>query len=164
MRWHCPRRPAPGDCFALGCSFRHADRVRQSLNIGNKRNIFLCLMDMVTFGEKEESQTKANIEVNDALRKVGVAPGHLLLDVPEIHQLLELPLKLGAVVGVRWPAPSGLKPSTLPRPPAPNLAYSNPKMAEIALRNIGRRAKHKVPARKSRLEIWCCGWRWRAAP
>ena len=34
-----------------------------------------------------------------ALRKVGVAPGHLLLDVPEIHQLL-VPLKLGAVVGV----------------------------------------------------------------
>ena len=31
-----------------------------------------------------------------ALREVGVAPGHLLLDVPEIHQLLEL----GAVVGV----------------------------------------------------------------
>ena len=27
---------------------------------------------------------------------------------------------------------------------APNLAYSNPEMAEIALRNIGRRAKHKV--------------------
>ena len=25
-----------------------------------------------------------------ALREVGVAPGHLLLDVPEIHQLLEL--------------------------------------------------------------------------
>ena len=35
-----------------------------------------------------------------ALREVGVAPGHLLLDVPEIHQLLELPLELGAVVGV----------------------------------------------------------------
>ena len=34
-----------------------------------------------------------------ALREVGVAPGHLLLDVPEIHQLLELPLQLGAVVG-----------------------------------------------------------------
>ena len=34
-----------------------------------------------------------------ALREVGVAPGHLLLDVPEIHQLLELPLELGAVVG-----------------------------------------------------------------
>ena len=29
-----------------------------------------------------------------------MAPGHLLLDVPEIHQLLELPLELGAVVGV----------------------------------------------------------------
>ena len=27
---------------------------------------------------------------------------------------------------------------------APNLAYSDPEMAEIALRNIGRRAKHKV--------------------
>ena len=27
---------------------------------------------------------------------------------------------------------------------APNLAYSNPKMAEIALRNIERMAKHKV--------------------
>ena len=37
---------------------------------------------------------------DDALREVGVAPGHLLLDVPEIHQLLELPLELGAVVGV----------------------------------------------------------------
>ena len=35
-----------------------------------------------------------------ALGEVGVAPGHLLLDVPEIHQLLELPLKLKAVVGV----------------------------------------------------------------
>ena len=35
-----------------------------------------------------------------ALHEVGVAPGHLLLDVPEIHQLLELPLELGAVVGV----------------------------------------------------------------
>ena len=31
-----------------------------------------------------------------ALREVGVAPDHLLLDVPEIHQLLELPLELGA--------------------------------------------------------------------
>ena len=28
--------------------------------------------------------------------------------------------------------------------PVSNLAYSDPKMAEIALRNIGRRAKHKV--------------------
>ena len=37
---------------------------------------------------------------DDALHKIGVAPGHLLLDVLEIHQLLELPLKLGAVVGV----------------------------------------------------------------
>ena len=27
---------------------------------------------------------------------------------------------------------------------APNLAYSDPEMAEIALRNIGRRAKRKV--------------------
>ena len=27
---------------------------------------------------------------------------------------------------------------------APNLAYSDPEMAEIALRNIERRAKHKV--------------------
>ena len=27
---------------------------------------------------------------------------------------------------------------------APSLAYSDPEMAEIALRNIGRRAKHKV--------------------
>ena len=35
-----------------------------------------------------------------AALQVGVASGHLLLDVPEIHQLLELPLKLGAVVGV----------------------------------------------------------------
>ena len=31
---------------------------------------------------------------DDALREVGVAPGHLLLDVPEIHQLLELPLEV----------------------------------------------------------------------
>ena len=29
---------------------------------------------------------------DDALREVGVAPGHLLLDVPEILQLLELPV------------------------------------------------------------------------
>ena len=36
---------------------------------------------------------------------------------------------------------------------APNLAYSDPEMAEIALRNIKRRAKHKV-ARKSRSGIW----------
>ena len=31
------------------------------------------------------------------MRSAKWAPGHLLLDVPEIHQLLELPLKLGAV-------------------------------------------------------------------
>ena len=30
---------------------------------------------------------------DDALREVGVAPGHLLLDALEIHQLLELPLE-----------------------------------------------------------------------
>ena len=32
---------------------------------------------------------------------------------------------------------------------ASNLANSNPEMAEIALRNIGRRARRKGPARKS---------------
>ena len=36
---------------------------------------------------------------------------------------------------------------------APNLAYSDPEMAEIALRNIERRAKHKVTPRKSRSGI-----------
>ena len=35
-----------------------------------------------------------------SLCEAGVAPGHLLLDVPEIQQFLELPLELGAVVGV----------------------------------------------------------------
>ena len=35
---------------------------------------------------------------------------------------------------------------------APNLAYSDPEMAEIALRNIERRAKHKVT--RPRLGIW----------
>ena len=48
---------------------------------------------------------------DDALREVGVAPDHLLLDVPEIHQLLELPLELGAVVRVhvgRHPQPAAV--------------------------------------------------------
>ena len=83
---------------------------------------------------------------DNALRKVGVAPGHLLLDVPEIHQLLELPLELGAVVGVHvGRRPQGLEHLLHARGGArktvlqpPNLAYSDP---EMALRNIGRRAK-----------------------
>ena len=36
-----------------------------------------------------------------ALRKVGVAPGHLLLDVPEIHQLLEL-THFSVIPSTRW--------------------------------------------------------------
>ena len=43
-----------------------------------------------------------------ALCEVGVAPGHLLLDVPEIHQLLEPPLERSRRRSTRWPAPPGL--------------------------------------------------------
>ena len=37
---------------------------------------------------------------------------------------------------------------------APNLAYSDPEMAEIALRNIERRAKHKVTRPEIKVGIW----------
>ena len=50
------------------------------------------------------------LDADGALCKVGVAPGHLLLDVPEIHQL-ELPLE----VSTRWTAPPGLGTPSSPR-------------------------------------------------
>ena len=49
---------------------------------------------------------------------------------------------------------NGRKHATTHTQVAPNLAYSNPEMAKITLRNVGRRAKRKVTRPKIRSGIW----------
>ena len=60
------------------------------------------------------AKTSCHLRADDVLREVGVAPGHLLLDVPEIISSLNSLLNLSRCRSTRWPAPGLGTPSSYP--------------------------------------------------